>query len=73
MVYCDFCLFRGPFTFTISPVMKRLDGRFSISDIRRVEHASPDIFDGDGRLDEPQTAGGHRVYAGGEQGSDAVA
>jgi hypothetical protein len=42
---------------TISPLNKRLDGRFSISDFALLEHAGPDIFNDAGGLDEPPAAG----------------
>jgi hypothetical protein len=41
---------------TISPLKKRLDGRFSDSKSDILEHTSPDIFSDDGVLDEPPAA-----------------
>lgn len=42
---------------TISPLTKRLDGRFSDLESDILEHASPGIFNDDGRLDKLLAAG----------------
>jgi hypothetical protein len=56
---------RGPFTFTISSVLMRLDGLFTIFKICLLEQSRPDISSGSSWLDEPETAEGdcHRAIA----------